>query len=62
MMKCLYCGKKIPEEEAKKIEEVDVEPFCSQYCAEIYGGVPMPWETSKFYTYLINIERRKKYT
>ena len=45
-MKCLQCGKIIPQNEAKKIEEIGVEPFCSQYCAEVYGGVPLPYSKS----------------
>lgn len=43
ILRCLRCGKKIPEREARKIEEAGVEPFCSQYCGEIYGGVPLPF-------------------
>ena len=31
VMKCLQCGKIIPQNEAKKIEIAEVEPFCSQY-------------------------------
>lgn len=42
-MKCLYCGKKIPEQEAKEIEEAGVEPYCSLYYAYIDSGVPLSY-------------------
>lgn len=48
-MKCLRCNKKINDIEAKKIEEAGVDPFCSQYCAEIYGGIPLPYSKSDGY-------------
>lgn len=31
-MECLYCGKEIPDEQAKEIEEIGVEPYCDNYC------------------------------
>ncbi len=37
------CGKKIPEQEAKEIEEAGVEPYCSLYCAYIDSGVPLSY-------------------
>ena len=42
-MECLRCSKTIDSEEAKKIEEVGVEPFCSEYCCLVYSGVPLPY-------------------
>lgn len=45
-MKCLRCGKEIPEDEARDIEEAGVDPFCSQYCDEVFGGVPLPYSKS----------------
>lgn len=42
-MKCLRCNKKINDIEAKKIEDAEnVDPFCNR-CAEIYGGIPLPY-------------------
>jgi len=43
-VKCLRCGKEILLDEAREIEKAGVEPFCSQYCSEVYSGVPLPWE------------------
>jgi len=40
-MKCLRCSKTIDPEEAKKIEEAGIEPFCSEYCYLVYSGVPL---------------------
>lgn len=45
MLKCLYCGKEIPEDKAREIEEIGIEPFCSEYCCYMYSGVPMPWNS-----------------
>ncbi len=42
-MKCLRCGKPIDETEAKIIEEAGVDPFCSEYCELVYGGVSLPY-------------------
>lgn len=40
-MKCLYCGKEIDKEEAKKIEKAGVELFCDNYCFHMYNvGYP----------------------
>lgn len=45
-MRCLRCGDTIPQSEAKKIKEAEIDPFCSQYCAEIYGGMPLPYNSA----------------
>lgn len=45
-MRCLRCGKTIPQEEAEKIKEAEVSPFCSQYCFEVYSGIPLPYDNA----------------
>lgn len=42
-MRCLYCGKELPKAETEKIERAGVDPFCSLYCFNVYGGVPLPY-------------------
>lgn len=54
-LRCLRCKKIIPDLEAKKIIEADVEPYCSQYCAEVGSGVPLPYgPLDGVYTDLLN--------
>lgn len=37
-MRCARCGKEITEEEKEKIKKAGVRPYCSKYCAEVYGS------------------------
>ena len=40
---CIVCGRKLPKEDSDLINMYGVDPYCSQYCAEIGSGVPMPY-------------------
>lgn len=46
MLKCLNCNKAIPPNETIKIEKAGVDPFCSKYCSEVYGGIPLPYDSA----------------
>lgn len=39
---CLSCGKQLSKDESDLIDVYGVEPYCSQWCAELGNGVPMP--------------------
>jgi endogenous inhibitor of DNA gyrase (YacG/DUF329 family) len=45
-MKCLQCGQIVSQKETVKIKKAGVDPFCSQYCSEIYGGIPLPYDNA----------------
>lgn len=42
-LNCLHCDKKIDAAESLAMEEAGVDPYCSVYCANIAGGVPLPY-------------------
>ena len=46
-MKCLYCDNEIPKEQAIKMEEVGADPFCDNYCCNMYSKAPMPYDGIK---------------
>ena len=43
IIRCLHCGKKIPDELAIEIDQRGIEPFCNSYCNNMYSGVPLPY-------------------
>jgi ribosomal protein S26 len=36
-MRCLFCGKEIPEEKAKIIKAMAIDPLCNEYCQSMYN-------------------------
>ena len=46
-LSCDRCSGEIPETEADKILLAGVSAYCSQYCAEVANGVPIPGTKSE---------------
>lgn len=44
--RCLNCGIIIDKKDSEEIDLHGVDPYCSQYCAEVGGGVPLPISSS----------------
>lgn len=44
---CDRCGSEISEDEADKVISFGVNPYCSQYCAEVANCVPIPGAKSE---------------
>ena len=41
--RCSSCGAQIDKKESDLIDFYGVEPYCSQFCSEVGGGIPMPY-------------------
>jgi hypothetical protein len=42
-VKCLHCKEPIPAAEADDMAKYGVAPYCSVYCSNVAGGVPLPY-------------------
>jgi hypothetical protein len=42
---CIRCGTYLLQADSDACDKYGVDPYCTQYCAEIANGVPLPYST-----------------
>jgi hypothetical protein len=57
-VKCLRCGKDVPEVDALNYLEYGIEPFCSDYCYAVYSGIPLPHSGTEGYLNHLKWEKK----
>ncbi len=40
---CLTCGQSLGKENSEEVDRYSIDPYCSQFCAEVGNGVPLPY-------------------
>lgn len=42
---CMRCGNALSDMDSTAVDLYNVDPYCSQYCAEVANGVPLPYSS-----------------
>ena len=56
-IQCEKCGTNIKESEAQKMLDAGVNQYCSLYCANVAGGVPIPGSTGDYVFLKYNVNQ-----